>query len=86
MPRIQQLKSIAILADLLGSSDAIKQTHRDGVNVLYGDGSAQFYRQSRPLELYVSYLGSDAMNLAGATSATFRDTTRAIWDLLDRKQ
>jgi prepilin-type N-terminal cleavage/methylation domain-containing protein/prepilin-type processing-associated H-X9-DG protein len=86
MPKITQIKSTAIVADLLGSSDAIKQTHKDGVNALYGDGSARYYKRTRPLDEYVAQLGNDAMNTAGATSSTFRDATRAIWDLLDRPQ
>jgi prepilin-type N-terminal cleavage/methylation domain-containing protein/prepilin-type processing-associated H-X9-DG protein len=42
MPRMHDLGSEAIAGDLTAAADRIATRHRDGMNVLYGDGSARF--------------------------------------------
>jgi prepilin-type N-terminal cleavage/methylation domain-containing protein/prepilin-type processing-associated H-X9-DG protein len=42
MPRLHRFKSRAILADLTAARNRVLARHRDGVNVLYGDGSAHW--------------------------------------------
>jgi prepilin-type N-terminal cleavage/methylation domain-containing protein/prepilin-type processing-associated H-X9-DG protein len=42
MPKLQQFKDRAIVADLANSSVRISTRHERGVNVLFGDGSARF--------------------------------------------
>lgn len=42
MPRLSRLKNKAILADLVMYRAAIIRRHKDGVNVLYANGSAQW--------------------------------------------
>jgi prepilin-type N-terminal cleavage/methylation domain-containing protein len=87
MPRIQQLKSIAIVSDLMNSKDALRQTHREGINALYGDGSARFYRATKVFSSYIEMLGTDFEGTSGrGGDAKFRDATRGLYDLLDRPQ
>jgi prepilin-type N-terminal cleavage/methylation domain-containing protein/prepilin-type processing-associated H-X9-DG protein len=40
MPRLTDLRAKAVLADLTATVARVERRHRDGVNVLYGDGSA----------------------------------------------
>ena len=42
LPRRAALKSVAIAADLLVGPTYVENRHRNGVNVLYGDGSAHW--------------------------------------------
>jgi prepilin-type N-terminal cleavage/methylation domain-containing protein len=42
LPRFGQLRSVAILADVVSQPDRLLVTHRDGVNVLYANGSAKW--------------------------------------------
>ena len=46
VPRLTQFKSKAIFGDLVATPDRIALRHKDGVNVLYGDGSAHWVDRS----------------------------------------
>ena len=53
MPRLAELHSKAIFADLIAMPARVDRRHRDGVNVLYGDGAAQWVARdafNEPLE------------------------------------
>ena len=42
MPRLRDMGSEAIAGDLTAAADRIATRHKDGMNVLYGDGSAHY--------------------------------------------
>ncbi len=82
LPRIQKLKSLAIAVDVASFNASIVKGHRDGVQALYGDGSARFYRKSGQMDDYLKLSGAGM----AAGSANQRDAIRAIFDLLDHPQ
>ena len=81
LPKIQKLKSLAIAVDIANFNASVVKGHRDGVQALYGDGSARFFRTSPQLKEYQRLSGAGM-----GTSPTQRDAIRAIFDMLDRPQ
>lgn len=74
VPRLTQFKSKAIFADLVATPDRIALRHKDGVNVLYGDGSAH----------WVDRRGfDDPLQASPAISPTANPHQDAIWAVLD---
>jgi prepilin-type N-terminal cleavage/methylation domain-containing protein len=47
MPKFSKLKNKAILTDLIISKEYVLRTHKNGVNVLYANGSAQWMDMTR---------------------------------------
>ncbi len=43
LPRLGQFRDSAIFADLISTAGKVDTRHRQGINVLYGDGSARWY-------------------------------------------
>jgi prepilin-type N-terminal cleavage/methylation domain-containing protein len=81
LPKIQQLKSLAIAVDIASFQASVVKGHRDGVQALYGDGSARFFRKNPQLTEYQRLSGPGM-----GTSATQRDAIRAIFDMFDHPQ
>jgi prepilin-type processing-associated H-X9-DG protein len=79
MPKVHKLKSKAVATDIASFGNALVKGHRDGVNVLFGDGSARFARKNKTIDEYLKIIGG------GGANATTRDGFRAIFDLLDRE-
>jgi prepilin-type N-terminal cleavage/methylation domain-containing protein/prepilin-type processing-associated H-X9-DG protein len=78
MPRLTDFRNSAILADLTASRTRVITRHRDGVNVLYGDGSAHWV----PLMTF----DQDAAAWPEPQvppSPAFNGTADAIWTALD---
>lgn len=46
LPKLSQFKSKAILADTMASESHVLTRHRDGINALFGDGSAHWVPRS----------------------------------------
>ena len=80
LPKLTQMKSKAIFADLANSPTRLETRHRDGINVLYGDGSARWVGR-----------GAFAAPLAASVEPAYPpdpqydDEMDAIWAALDRE-
>jgi prepilin-type N-terminal cleavage/methylation domain-containing protein len=42
LPRLHELKNLAMMSDVVSQPDRVALTHRDGVNVLYANGAARW--------------------------------------------
>ena len=75
IPKLNNFKYKAIFADLTATPDRVDLRHRDGVNVLYGDGSAH----------WVDRRGFDVpLRACPAISTTANPYQDEIWAVLDR--
>jgi prepilin-type N-terminal cleavage/methylation domain-containing protein/prepilin-type processing-associated H-X9-DG protein len=76
MPRLARFRGRAIFADLTATPDRVESRHRLGINVLYGDGSAQWVERN-------TFQADLAACPALAKSANpFQDN---IWNQLDQR-
>ena len=78
MPRLRRFHNGAILADLTASRTRVVTRHADGVNVLYGDGSAHWVR--------LDAFDQPVANWPEPTvppSSTYNGTQDLIWAALD---
>jgi prepilin-type N-terminal cleavage/methylation domain-containing protein/prepilin-type processing-associated H-X9-DG protein len=78
MPRMRDLGSEAIAGDLTSDADRIATRHGDGINVLYGDGSARY--------VYLSVFNQPAANWPEPTlppNPAYNATQDSIWLALD---
>lgn len=71
-PRLSQLGRVALLADGAGMPKRVDSRHKDGVNVVFSDGSARWV----PREEFNKQLSSSASLDAGAN-----DAQTAIWEI-----
>jgi len=83
LPRIERLKGLAILAEAPNVTSVVRR-HRDGMNVIYADGSGHFVNLSRfknnSVAAYASswpYTSSLFLNSVGTTNT-------GIWADLDK--
>jgi prepilin-type N-terminal cleavage/methylation domain-containing protein len=77
LPRLSQLKSKALAADLLSNPYDVKNAHKSGVNVLYGHGGAAWV----PLQVFERDLNNSPQTFAD--TATVREAQCNIWLALD---
>ncbi|HZZ41724.1 MAG TPA: H-X9-DG-CTERM domain-containing protein [Tepidisphaeraceae bacterium] len=80
MPKLTRFKNLAIFADLTSAGTRVRTRHRNGVNVLYGDGSARWVT------------GSDIMALLNTLPepslppvATYNAQQDALWQMFDQQ-
>jgi prepilin-type N-terminal cleavage/methylation domain-containing protein/prepilin-type processing-associated H-X9-DG protein len=87
LPRLSRFKGQAILADLTATEGHVLRRHAEGINVLYGDGGAQWL--DRSAFLYVDKNGVRQDALTHATSIEMHvlnhDMDR-IWGLMDSRR
>ena len=76
IPKLNDFKSKAILADLTATPMRVDRRHKTGVNALYGDGSAVWVHRSS--------FEDDLKQSTGVTAA-FNGFQDRIWEALDRK-
>jgi prepilin-type processing-associated H-X9-DG protein len=69
-----------IVSDLLATESHVRRRHRDGLNVLYSDGSARW--QSRSIFIDDSEGGVDQLAKLQATSDANNKTLDRIWELM----
>jgi prepilin-type N-terminal cleavage/methylation domain-containing protein/prepilin-type processing-associated H-X9-DG protein len=81
MPRLSQFKNRAIVADMITTEDYVKRRHKDGVNVLYGDGGATWLSRSA-----FAYNGEDLLKLPQGIAASNNSTMDAMWSLMDLRR
>lgn len=79
MPKLSRFKNKAIFADLTSAGTRVRTRHRNGLNVLYGDGSARWVT------------GADIMALLDALpepmfppSAAYNTQHDQLWEMFDR--
>jgi len=75
VPRLSQFKDKAIFADLVAMPDRLDYRHRQGVNVLYGDGSVGWVKR----EAF-----EDSLNACTAISPAANPHQDKIWAALDK--
>jgi prepilin-type N-terminal cleavage/methylation domain-containing protein/prepilin-type processing-associated H-X9-DG protein len=80
LPRLSDFQQRAIFSDLTAAANRVRMRHRDGANVLYGDGSAQWV----PLHAFIQ---PDDLwpEPSFPPAATFNSTQDAIWTAFDRR-
>jgi prepilin-type N-terminal cleavage/methylation domain-containing protein/prepilin-type processing-associated H-X9-DG protein len=85
MPRLLQMKSLAIAADIISTSAIVGACHSSGVNTLYGDGSAH-YVEKQCFTPDLAKVGSGPFS--SANNLNFLNTTitpnTGVWGDLDR--
>jgi prepilin-type N-terminal cleavage/methylation domain-containing protein len=80
MPRLSRFKDEAIFADLTAARTRIDTRHADGINVLYGNGSARYVRLSAFVQ------PSDQWpEPALPPVPSYNATQDAIWTALDKE-
>jgi type II secretory pathway pseudopilin PulG len=80
MPKLTDFRNKAIFADLANTKIRIDTRHGQGVNVLYGNGSARW----SPRRDVDDALG-DATDPAGVPVATWNGQMDAVWAVFDRR-
>jgi len=75
LPRLRRFKNKAIFGDLTATPARVDTRHRRGINVLYGDESAEWVERK---------VFDDEMKPCTSISATFNARQDAVWKLLDR--
>ena len=79
MPKLNGFSNLAILADLTSSYTRIATRHRDGINVLYGNGSARWIR----LQAFAQPIAQWPEPTLPPSTA-YNATQDAIWTALDQ--
>jgi prepilin-type N-terminal cleavage/methylation domain-containing protein/prepilin-type processing-associated H-X9-DG protein len=77
MPRLADLHAKAIFADLTALPARVDLRHRDGINVLYGDGGASWVARSA---------FDKSLKKCTSLDPKFNDDQRDIWLALDKAQ
>ena len=80
MPRLNQFRDRAILADLTSSGVRVATRHASGINVLWGDGSAEYVASQKVLDIV-----SDIPEPPMPPSPLYNDAHTALWELLDTR-
>jgi prepilin-type N-terminal cleavage/methylation domain-containing protein len=73
-PLLDEISTNAILADGVGLPDRVDSRHRDGVNVLYGHGGAQWVMR----EVF-----DGPLSRCGGPGASFNTAQAEVWSALD---
>ena len=95
VPRLAQLGSVSLLADLMNSPDRLNTRHEDRVQVLYTDGSVEPFLRKRlpqafPYEGLGDFAGGGFEQLPPPKfqvppDTTWNDEQDAIWAAFDRR-
>jgi prepilin-type processing-associated H-X9-DG protein len=80
MPKLTRFKNKAIFADLTSAGTRVRTRHRNGLNVLYGDGSATWVTGSDLLAL-LDTLPEPTL----PPSPTYNAQHDQLWQMLDRR-
>jgi prepilin-type N-terminal cleavage/methylation domain-containing protein len=82
LPKLSEFRNKAIFADLMNSPPRLNQRHKDGLNVLYGNGSARWVRRDSFNDV-LSVLRDPAGN--PSAFADLDDKVDAIWAIFDQQ-
>lgn len=75
MPRLADFRAKAIFADLTAMPARVDRRHKDGINVLYGDGSASWVARG---------VFDEPLKKCTKLDPEFNDEQDAIWAALDK--
>jgi prepilin-type processing-associated H-X9-DG protein len=75
LPKLAAFKNKAIFADLTATPQRVDTRHIEGINVLFGDGSAEWIQRST--------FDAD-LKLCLAISPANNEAQRRLWEALDR--
>jgi prepilin-type N-terminal cleavage/methylation domain-containing protein len=78
LPRLSDFRNRAIFADLSNSFPRLDQRHRQGLNVLYGNGSARWVDRSA-----ITPALTGVPDPAGAPNTAWDDEMDAVWAAMD---
>ncbi len=78
LPKVTELKGLAIVADNAIYNNDLVLNHKNGLNILYADWSASWADKKQ----FVALLD---VNISANTSAAQRDAVRGIWAAMDRR-
>ncbi len=78
LPKVTELKGLAIVADNAIYNNDLVLNHKNGLNILYADWSASWADKKQ----FVALLN---VNTGANTSAAQRDAVRGIWAAMDRR-
>jgi hypothetical protein len=79
LPMLEEFELKAIFSDLTAAANRISSRHREGSNVLYGNGSARWV----PLALFAQP-AAQWPEPVNPPAPTFNGTQDAIWNAFDR--
>ena len=75
-PKLANFQTKALISDLFHMPMRLDTRHRDGINVLYGDGSAHWAPRTD---------FNDQLKQCTSISGTWNDNQLAIWHILDKE-
>jgi prepilin-type processing-associated H-X9-DG protein len=81
MPRLTQFKDKAIIADPVTTEAYVLKRHKDGINVLYGDGAALWL----PRSAFVVD-GQDQLKIPTGISSQWNSVMDTMWSLMDSRR
>jgi prepilin-type N-terminal cleavage/methylation domain-containing protein/prepilin-type processing-associated H-X9-DG protein len=81
MPRLAQFKDHALIADPVTTEAYVLKRHKDGINVLYGDGSATWLARSA---FVVD--GQDQLKIPTGIAAQWNSVMDTLWSLMDARR
>jgi prepilin-type N-terminal cleavage/methylation domain-containing protein/prepilin-type processing-associated H-X9-DG protein len=86
LPRLSRFQNLPILADLIATEKHVVTRHRDGVNVLYGDGSARW----QPRSIFVWDFNGERVDLLTRVkepfSGEYNTDIERIWGSMEIRQ
>jgi prepilin-type N-terminal cleavage/methylation domain-containing protein/prepilin-type processing-associated H-X9-DG protein len=85
LPRLNNYKHRGILADLLATETHVTRRHKDGINVLFGDGAAHWVGRSAFLFVGSDGQPHDALADLNEMSAQMNGRLDTLWGLIDRQ-
>ena len=82
MPRLTQFKDRAIVADMITTESYVVRRHKDGVNVLYGDGAATWH----PRSIFLDEDRKDVLKIPQGIAASNNSTMDRLWSMMDARR
>ncbi len=87
LPRLSRFKDRAILADMMATERHVLTRHAEGLNVLYGDGSAHW--QPRSIFVFSNANGASVDYLKAPQepfSGEYNSAIDALWSAMDQRK
>lgn len=86
LPRLSRFKNKPIVADLIATEAHVLTRHGDGVNVLYGDGSAKWLPRSVFVYRLDDGTTTDVLKLSKDLSAQNNTNMDYVWTAMDQRR
>jgi prepilin-type N-terminal cleavage/methylation domain-containing protein/prepilin-type processing-associated H-X9-DG protein len=85
LPRLNRFAHRAILADLMATEAHVLRRHKDGINVLYGDGAANWVPRSALTYDKGGGVIRDVLKEMDHMGLDMNDEMDTLWGLMDRQ-